>query len=200
MPVPSTLNAHLYVPAGAAGIAMANLAARMGLETTGISSAAWPARSKRPPPRRPYAGRAGRRRRRWRAKPKQSCAPTTPPPRNRKPPLSAGEGELRVVDDAFGRRAAILARGEGPGAAAALDLLADHFPNLWEQGKQYLSLEEIRYDLHRFFSLRSSAGQAAAALYHLDQWTKKHRLPPASRTSKPRSTWTSPTRALGRLS
>ena len=31
----------------------------------------------------------------------------------------------------------------------------------------------MRYDLHRFFSLRSSSGQAAAALYHLDQWTKK---------------------------
>ena len=37
MPIPSTLDGHLYVPAGAAGIAMANLAARMGMETTGIT-------------------------------------------------------------------------------------------------------------------------------------------------------------------
>ena len=37
MPVPSNLDAQLYVPEGAAGIAMANLAARMGLETTGIT-------------------------------------------------------------------------------------------------------------------------------------------------------------------
>src|SRR5260221_8713205 len=37
MPVPSNLDSHLYVPAGNAGIAMANLAARMGLETTGIT-------------------------------------------------------------------------------------------------------------------------------------------------------------------
>jgi hypothetical protein len=37
MPIPSNLDAQLYVPAGAAGIAMANLAARMGLETTGIT-------------------------------------------------------------------------------------------------------------------------------------------------------------------
>jgi hypothetical protein len=37
MPVPSSSDAHLYVPAGAAGIAMANLAARMGMEATGIT-------------------------------------------------------------------------------------------------------------------------------------------------------------------
>ena len=30
--------------------------------------------------------------------------------------------------------------------------LADRFPNLWEQGKQHLNIEEIRYDLHEFFS------------------------------------------------
>ena len=33
--------------------------------------------------------------------------------------------------------------------------------------------EEIRYDLHRFFSLRSSAGQAAAAMYRLDKWASE---------------------------
>ncbi|MGH9468163.1 MAG: hypothetical protein ACRD1Y_12495, partial [Terriglobales bacterium] len=33
VPVPAVLKAHLYVPAGVAGIAMANVAARMGLES-----------------------------------------------------------------------------------------------------------------------------------------------------------------------
>ena len=37
MPIPSNLDSQLYVPEGTAGIAMANLAARMGLETTGIT-------------------------------------------------------------------------------------------------------------------------------------------------------------------
>ena len=77
----------------------------------------------------------------------------------------AGEGELRVVDKAFGRQPAVLVRGDEAGGAAGCS--ADHFPNLWEPGKQYLSVEEIRYDLHRFFSLRSSAGQASVALYRL---------------------------------
>src|SRR5260370_32505833 len=37
MPIPANLDGQLYVPAGGAGIAMANLAARMGLETTGMT-------------------------------------------------------------------------------------------------------------------------------------------------------------------
>jgi len=171
MPVPSTLNAHLYVPAGAAGIAMANLAARMGLETTGISlPLATPIEEANAAGVRSQAVLAGDAALAREAEAKLRANDTAAT--QSETALSAGEGEVRVVDDAFGRRAALLARGDGPGAAAALDLLANHFPNLWEPGKQYLSLEEIRYDLHRFFTLRSSAGQAAAALYHLDQWTK----------------------------
>ena len=77
------------------------------------------------------------------------------------------------MDDSFGRRGAILVRGDQAGSAAAVDLLAGHFPNVWEPGKQYQSLEEIRYDLHRFFSLRSGAGQASAELYTLAQWMKE---------------------------
>ena len=84
MPLPSTLNGHLYVPAGAAGIAMANLAARMGLETTGIAlPLATPIDR---PPRATFAPR-----RCWRAirpcrrKRRRSCAHRTPRRRKRKP-------------------------------------------------------------------------------------------------------------------
>ena len=58
--------------------------------------------------------------------------------------------------------------------------LADRFPNLWEQGKQYLSLEEIRYDLHRFFSLRSSVGpgrRRALSAGSLDEGHRSQRRP-----------------------
>ncbi len=168
MPIPSNLDSHLYVPAGNAGIAMANLAARMGLETTGITlPLATPATSATPRDVRSKAvvdsssAVGAEAERKLREEDTASKA---------EPPLSPGEGELRVVDKAFGKRPAVLARGDDAGAAAALSLLADHFPNIWEQGKQYALLEEIRYDFHRFFSLRSSAGQAAAALYRLDKW------------------------------
>lgn len=172
IPIPASTNAHLYVPAGAAGIAMANLAARMGLETTGLTlplaSPAEPATAREVRTQAVltadsplgHAAMAKLRREDTAA----AQADTA---------LAAGEGELRIVDDAFGRRAAVVASGDAQGQTAALALLSDHFPNVWEQGKQYGSLEEVRYDLHRFFSLRSPGGQAAAALYHLNRWSKE---------------------------
>src|SRR5262249_14623192 len=150
---------QLYVPEGAAGIAMANLAARMGMETTGItlplatpanSATAREVRTKSVVPESSAVGKEA-------ATKLQAESPSLSS-------VPSGQGELRIVDKAFGRQPAVLVRGD---EAAALNLLANHMPNLWEPGKQNLSLEEARYDLHRFFSLRSSSGQAAAALYRL---------------------------------
>ena len=171
IPVPAALNGHLFVPAGAAGIAMANLAARMGLEATGITlPLASPAPAATARDVRAPAVLAGDSALSQEATKKLLAEDTAAA--ESETPLAAGEGELRIVDDAFGRRPAVLARGDDGAQAAALDLLAGHLPNLWEQGKQYLSLEEIRYDLHRFFSRRSGVGQAASALYLLDRWMK----------------------------
>jgi len=169
IPVAASSNAHLYVPAGPEGVAMANLAARMGLETTGITlPIASPADAATVRDVRTQAVIAGNAAVAQEAERKMRAEDTAS--EQAETPLAAGEGELRVVDSAFGRRAAVIARGDESGQAAAIGVLADRFPNLWEQGKAYLSVEEIRYDLHRFFSVRSSSGQAAAALYHLDRW------------------------------
>ncbi|HLW77000.1 MAG TPA: hypothetical protein VKS01_08435, partial [Bryobacteraceae bacterium] len=172
MPVPSNLDGQLYVPAGAAGIAMANLAARMGMETTGIAiplatpdpnATAREIRTKSVIAEASAIGKEAA----SKLREEDSAAAQS------EASLKAGEGELRVVDRAFGRQPAILVRGDESGEASAIDLAANHLPNLWEPGKQSLSIEEIRYDLHRFFSLRSSAGQAAAALYRLDKWSEQ---------------------------
>ncbi|HEY1495533.1 MAG TPA: hypothetical protein VGF49_13370, partial [Candidatus Solibacter sp.] len=166
MPVPSTLDAHLYVPAGAAGVAMANLAARMGMETTGISL-----------PLASPASKAAVRDVRLKAVIAGNSPVAQEAERKLHAPsesaLGPGEGELNIVDDAFTRRPAVLVRGDETGSAAALQLLSGHLPNLWETGKQHASLEELRYDLHRFFSTRSSAGQVSAAMYHLERWSKE---------------------------
>ena len=168
IPLPASSNAHLYVPAGEAGIAMANLAARIGLETTGLTlpiasavegATAREVRTQAVVPADSVLGQA--------AVNKLKGQDTAF--KDSETPLAAGEGELRIVDNAFGRRAAVVASGD-PSAVA---LLSDRFPNVWEQGKQYASLEEVRYDLHRFFSLRSPGAQAAAALYHLSRWAKE---------------------------
>jgi hypothetical protein len=172
MPIPSASDAHLYVPAGEAGIAMANLAARMGMETTGITlPIASPAADATPKQVRTQAVLAGDSPLAQEAARKLNASDTVAA--QAAPTLASGEGELRIVDDSFEKHAALLVRGDETGETSALDLLAGHFPNLWEPGKQFLSLEEIRYDLHRFFSLRSGAGQASAALYHLDRWAKE---------------------------
>ncbi|HEY7788977.1 MAG TPA: hypothetical protein VIC33_00545, partial [Vicinamibacterales bacterium] len=178
MPVPASLDGRLYVPAGAAGVAMANLAARMGLESTGITiPLAFPAAgvtADKLTTQSVVAGDSAL------AQAIEQTLEKQAPGWASRDQLQAGEGVARVVDDALGtqpkekdapaKKDAILVRGDAQGSAAAIDLLAGHFPNLWEVGKQYLSLEEVRYDLHRFFSLRSGAGQAAVALYHLDRW------------------------------
>nr|HEV7955261.1 M14 family zinc carboxypeptidase [Candidatus Acidoferrales bacterium] len=172
MPVPSASDAHLYISAGESGIAMANFAARMGLEATGITlPIASPAAEANARQVRAQAVVAGDSAIAQEAERKLRAGDTVAA--QSETTLEAGVGEIRAVDEAFGRRGAILVRGDDGGAAAALQLLAGHFPNIWETGKQHASLEEIRYDLHRFFSLRSGAGQAAAALYHLDQWMKE---------------------------
>src|SRR5262249_1108101 len=159
MPIPSNLDSQLYVPAGVAGIAMANLAARMGLETTGITlplavpSTAATVRDVRTKSVVDASSEIGK------AAERKFMGEDTAS--SNEAALAQGEGELRIVDTAFGRQPTVLVRGDEPGATAALGLLANHFPNVWETGKQHASIEEMRYELHRFFSLRSAAGQAA---------------------------------------
>jgi len=172
MPIPSSLDAHLYVPAGAAGTALANLAARMGMEATGLTlPLASPAPDAAVKDVRSQAVIAGDSALSKEAEMKLRAQDTAAAQTENN--LAVGEGEVRIVDDSFGRRGAVLTRGDDAGGAAALDVLSGRFPNSWEPGKPYLSLEEIRYDLHRFFSLRSGAGQAAVGLYHLDRWMKE---------------------------
>ncbi len=171
MPVPSALSAHLYVPGGAAGVAMANFAARMGLETTGISlPLATPANGTSVaelPTQAVIVGDSV-----LAQKTRETLHAQDTAAESAETKLDPGEGEVRVVDDTSARHGAVLALGDERGATAALDLVSGHFPNLWEYGKQYLSLEEIRYDLHRFFSVHSAVGQATAGLFHLDRWLK----------------------------
>lgn len=172
MPIPSSLKAHLYVPAGASGVAMANLAARIGLEGTGISlPLASPAEEAEPKkvktPVIIATGTPASDEIEKRSRADETAAEETPFA------LSPGEGELDVVDNAFKKNGAVLVRGDKEGSAAALRLLSGRFPSLWDVGKQFVSLDEIRYDLHRFFSLHSGVGQASVALYHLDRWAQE---------------------------
>src|SRR5208282_3153221 len=116
-------------PSGRTGIAMANLAARMGLETTGIGlPIAAPAESAAAREVRTHALLAGGFTLARDAERKMRSQDTAGG--ESETPLSAGEGEIRIVDDAFGRRSAVLALGDERGQAAAIGVLSDRFPNL----------------------------------------------------------------------
>jgi hypothetical protein len=183
--IPSSTAAKLYVPAGEPGVAIANLAARIGFETTGITlPIAFPASGVSPNQVQTTPIVAGDSQLADHAKnllgapggsdlekilPGHYVQANSPELAVLKP----GEGELRVVDRAFGNNPALLVRGDRQGASAAIDYGAQRLPFLWEPSKKYASVEEVRNDVQRFFSLRSSSGQASVALYHLDRWTSQ---------------------------
>lgn len=184
--IPAGVAAKIYLPAGARGVALANLAARIGLETTGISlPLAFPdpgltsSQIKSESVLVEGSPAADHLKDLLTAKPGSDLDKLVPGSFKASSnaielaPLSAGEGELRVVEHGFGKSDAILVRGDDSGAAAVLNYAANSAPFLWEPGKRFTPLEELRDDMRRFFSERSSIGQATAALYHLDQWSKE---------------------------
>jgi hypothetical protein len=88
--------------------------------------------------------------------------------------LDIGEGAIRVVPDAFGPKGAVVVHGgDDEALERAIEQIAERFPNLWERGKDRTTLDDVEMDLWRFLSGRSPAGQAAIALYKLDQLVAK---------------------------
>jgi hypothetical protein len=180
--VPSSVGARLYVGSGESGVAMANLAARLSFESIGVSlPLAFPASGVAPSqatgfPVVTQGSQLGDHALNLLGAPggidleKMAPGQFTRAQSAELSALQAGEGELRVVDRAFGKSPALLARGDAKGEAAALQYGSEHLPYLWQPSKKYESTDEMRLDVQQFFSLRSSAGQAAAALYHLDSW------------------------------
>lgn len=91
------------------------------------------------------------------------------------PALGPGEGLIQVVKNAFGgqpgqgKPALVVLGGDGRGTARALAQLAETFPHIAARGKDRTTVDDIEEDLRRFVQLRSPEGQAAAALYKLDR-------------------------------
>lgn len=179
-PIPSGTVAKLYVPGGTQGVAMANLAARIGLETVGITlpvalpeSGVTTAQVQGTPVIAEGTPAADHLRDLLVAKDNVDLDKLQPGGGKALATLGAGDGELRVVEHAAGKSDALLVRGDSTGATAALQYASEHLPYLWEANKRYASVEEVRDDLRHFFGQKSDVGQAAAALYHLDQWSAK---------------------------
>ncbi len=135
MPLPASVDVRLYVPAGMPGVAMANLAARLGLETTGIAlplafvaDGVTPEQVKTNAVLTESSSLGQQLVRQLAAGRTQSGQPFGP---EIFAPLGPGEGELRVLDHVFGRHGALLVRVDEAGQVAALEDAAARLPFLW---------------------------------------------------------------------
>ena len=85
-------------------------------------------------------------------------------------PLANGKGEIRIVPSAFGKFPAIVVRG---GDALGVNAAAMHFarsvPFLGTPRRGEASLSDVEEDVRQFFRVKSNAGQAAAAIDAIDR-------------------------------
>src|SRR4029077_1577057 len=136
---------------GTAGVV--DLAARLGLEATGVSiPIAKPAKTITAPDSEPILVLIG----------------TSPPVvetliKNNKwerPPLQPGEGMIQLVKKAFGERSALIVTGgDADGVDRAVRQLAERFPHVWARGKDRTTLDDVEEEVRKFISGRSPAGQ-----------------------------------------
>ena len=138
-----------------------DLAARLGLESTGVSlPIAKPAKAMTSPESEPILVLVG----------------TEHPLFDRlvaskkwaRPTLEPGEGLIEVVRKAFGEKSALIVTGgDAAGVSRALHQLAEKFPHIWARGKDRTTLDDVEEDLRKFVAGRSPAGQAAIGVYKL---------------------------------
>ena len=86
------------------------------------------------------------------------------------PPLQPGEGLIQLVKKAFGEKSALIVTGgDATGVRRAVYQLAETFPHIWQRGKDRTTLDDVEEDVRKFLAGRSPAGQAAMSLYKLDK-------------------------------
>ena len=85
------------------------------------------------------------------------------------PDFEPGEGLIHVVRKAYGEKSALIITGaDASGTARAIQQVGEKFPHIWDRGKDRTTVADIEEEVWRFLSARSPAGQAATALYKLD--------------------------------
>jgi hypothetical protein len=159
--IPDRLDVVLS-PSGAGTEGTINLAARLGLESTGISiPVALPPERLGNPDEEPTLVLIGLSH--------PLVEKLVSEKKFERPRLQPGEGLVQVVRKAFGDKSAIVVTGaDGPGLSRALGEAAERLPHVWARGKDRTTLDDIQDDVRRALSGRTPAGQAAAALYKLD--------------------------------
>lgn len=140
-----------------------DLAARLGLESTGVSiPLVEPADTLGKPESQPTLVLIGAQHPLVQRLQKQS--------RYHRPDLKPGEGAIQVVEKAFGEKGAVIVTGgDAAGLDRALLQFAERLPHIWARGKDRTTLDDVEDDVRRFLGGRTPAGQAALAAYKLRQ-------------------------------
>ncbi len=90
-----------------------------------------------------------------------------------RPALQPGEGLIQLVKKAFGEKSALIVTGgDAAGVDRAVRQLAERFPHIWARGKDRTTLDDVEEDVRKFVAGRSPAGQAAMALYKLGKLSR----------------------------
>jgi murein tripeptide amidase MpaA len=161
--IPDRTESLIVVGGGSDTLGAAHIAARLGLETTGISL---------PITRRDHLVK----------EPGNEAGPVLVGRDNtharqlikigkaRLDDLAAGEGAVQIVPRAFGNATAtVVAGSDDAGSLAASMYLARRAPYVWEVERGAPTLEDLATDASRFLQARSGAGQAGLALREVQE-------------------------------
>ncbi|HET7619659.1 MAG TPA: M14 family metallopeptidase [Vicinamibacterales bacterium] len=86
------------------------------------------------------------------------------------PQLQAGEGAIQIVKKAFGEKSAVVVVGaDAAGLDRALAQLAERLPHIWARGKDRTTIDDVEEEARRFLGGRTPGGQAALAMYKVKQ-------------------------------
>jgi hypothetical protein len=148
---------------GAGSEGVVDLAARLGLESTGVSlPIARPAKAITSPAGEPMLVLIGLSH--------PIAAQLVKDKKWEMPALQPGEGLIQVVKKAFAEKSALIVTGgDAEGVARAVSQLARVFPHIWQRGKDRTTLDDVEEDVRKFVAGRSPAGQAAMGLYKLEK-------------------------------
>jgi hypothetical protein len=160
--IPDRTDTAIVLGSAAESLGAAHIAARLGLETTGITLPLTRVAAKvRTPEREPSPILIGRSNALVERLVKIGKA--------RLDDLQPGEGAVQIVPKAFGNATAtVVAGADAAGTDAAASYLGRRVPYVWDNARGSLSLSEVALQANRFLQARNAAGQASLADAELD--------------------------------
>ena len=160
--IPDRTETSLIIGDVAESLGAAHIAARLGLETTGITLPISKIdRKVKEPNREPSPILVGRN--------NTLVQQLIKIGKTRLDDLKAGEGAIHLVPKAFGNATATVAAGaDETGTQAACDYLARRVPYVWDVARGAPTLDDVVTQVTRFFQSKSGAGQASQALGELE--------------------------------